>query len=69
MTNTDQGAVMKKILLTLLLAAGQCGCVTPPTTQADGPALISYTDIAAEIKISYQDESDPIEPPQPVAAN
>jgi len=60
---------MNKIFLMLLLGAGLCGCVTRPITQADGPALVSYADIAAEIKISYHGESDPDESPQPVAAN
>jgi hypothetical protein len=70
MANIDQGAVMKKSILVLLLAAIHCGCATPNAPLADnGRALISYDEIAAEIKVSYQATSGPREATQPVAAN
>ena len=70
MANIDQGAVMKKSILVLLLAAMHCGCATPNAPLADNDrTLISYEEIAAEIKVSYRATSGPGETNQPVAAN
>ncbi len=69
MAHIDQGAVMKKPFIVLILAAMHCGCATPTTPQVDNRSLISYSEIAAEIKISHQSTSRPDEWPQPVAAN
>ena len=67
MAHIDQGAVMKKSILILLLAAMHCGCAAP---RADNDhALISYDEIAAEIKVSYRATSEPGETTRPVAAN
>ncbi len=61
---------MMKSILVLLLAAMHCGCATPTTPPVDiGRALISYDEIAAKIKVSYQATSGPGETTQPVAAN
>jgi hypothetical protein len=67
MSNIDQGAVMKKSILVLLLAAMHCGCAAP--WAANGRALISYDEIAAEIKVSYRATSGSGKTTQPVAAN
>jgi len=70
MANIDQGAVMKKSILVLLLAAMHCGCATPSARLADnGRPLISYDEIATEIDVSYRATSGPDETTRPVAAN
>ena len=69
MAHIDQGAVMKKSFLVLLFAAMHCGCATPTAPQVDSRALISYSEIAAEIEVSHQAASGPGEKPQPVAVN
>ena len=61
---------MKKSILVILLAAMHCGCATPNARLADnGRPLISYDEIATEIKVSYRATSGPGETNQPVAAN
>ena len=67
--NTDQGAVMKKSFLVLMLAAVNYGCSTPAVTQVDNHALIGYDEIAAEIKVSFQTASGSDEWSRPVTAN
>jgi uncharacterized protein YcfL len=69
MINTDQGAVMKKSLLVLLLAVLHSACSTPTATQVDSNALISFEEIAAEINISHKATRELRETPRPVAAN
>ncbi len=60
---------MKKSFFVLLLAIMKFGCSTPAATQVDNQALISYEEIAVEIKVSYQSSSGPDEWSQPVAVN
>ncbi len=60
---------MKKHFLILLLVAMNYGCSTPAATQVDNNTLISYNEIAAEIKVSYQTANGSNEWTQPVAAN
>ena len=57
---------MKKSLLVLLLAVLHSACSTPTATQVDSNALISFEEIAAEIRISHRATS---ETPRSVAAN
>ena len=60
---------MKKSFFVLLLAVMTYGCSTPAATQVDNQALISYEEIAAEIKVSYQSSIGSDEWSRPVAIN
>jgi len=60
---------MKNIYLVLLLALMHAGCATPTVTPVERHTLISYDEIAAEIKIEYQASSGADEITRPVAAN
>ena len=60
---------MKKSFFVLLLAIMNYGCSTPAATQVNNQALISYDEIAAEIRVSYQSSSGSDEWSRPVAIN
>ncbi len=60
---------MKKSFPVLLLAVMSYGCSTPSAVQADNHSLISYDEIAAEIKVSFESPSGSYGWSRPVAAN
>ena len=63
MAAIDQGRVMKKFIVILLLSAIQSACSSQPRSADDAAVLLSFEQISAEISVlreSAEGGNDPI---------
>jgi hypothetical protein len=65
----DQGGLMKKFLIIIVLTLLQCACATQDPAPYSGSSLLSFDAIGAEITVSYEQAEAAADLSQSVALN